>query len=346
MDGLCFADANLIVGKNSAGKSRALSALNSTAKIIAQGSSKKRPHSFRSELTFVDKKGRKISYTFSLNGKKVAEEYLFVDNKQLIERSLISATIQEISVNPPEEMLLLHVQRDVEKYPVFEEIIKWAEESVVRSFIDKEKGSQEKIYSIISGFSQEMKHHLVEMTNKIGFPLTNLTTMEGLVEEMDIQSPLLKEELKKLHAIVIREQGIGVPLFLKDLSSGMFRTILLLVLIEQMINLNQPVLLAIDDLGEGLDYSRAKKLGELLFDICSMHNIQLIATSNEEFMMNIVDIDRWNILVRKGNHVKSLSASTCPDEFEVFKYSGLSNFDFFTSDFLNNMSSKIFDENK
>lgn len=133
-------------------------------------------------------------------------------------------------------------------------------------------------------------------------------------------------------------------MFLGDLSSWMHRTISLLVLIEQLINLNHPALIAIDDLGEGLDYSRATKVGRLLFDICEKHGIQLIATSNEEFMMNIVDINQWNILVRKGEFVSSITATGYHDVFEEFKFSGLDNFDFFTSDFLARISSNLFPE--
>ena len=94
----------------------------------------------------------------------------------------------------------------------------------------------------------------------------------------------------------------------------------------------------------GLDYSKSTGVGRLLFDICREHGMQLMATSNEEFMMNIVDIGEWNILVRKDQTVKSLNAANHPELFDEFRFSGLDNFDLFTSDVLNRAASNLFTE--
>jgi hypothetical protein len=90
----------------------------------------------------------------------------------------------------------------------------------------------------------------------------------------------------------------------------------------------------IDDLCEGLDYERATKLGELVFNICRDTEIQLIATSNDSFLMDAIDIKYWNILQRTGSIVTALNIKNSEEKFRKFKFTGLSNFDFFSSDYL------------
>lgn len=90
----------------------------------------------------------------------------------------------------------------------------------------------------------------------------------------------------------------------------------------------------IDDLCEGLDYAKATKLGKIIFKKCDNSQIQLIATSNDSFLMDVVDIKHWNVLYREGKSVHTLNYKTQYNVFEQFKFTGLSNFDFFASDYL------------
>lgn len=341
LDNLSLGKANLIVGKNSSGKSRVLQALSQVVSILSQRSPVEENDFCKAEIVLTDVRFGEVILNLSIVEKKIVTENLIVNAENLIQRNVESSRLKNEFANPPQNMLLMHVSRDTIKYPVIEEIIKWAEDTVVRSFIDRESPSPSEIFAIVSKFTPEMRKHLVKMANEVGFPLKNFGTYNDIFSGVHSEMGGLTAGGMKIEVIVLQEKNVGY-LMLKDLSSGMYRTIVLLILIEQMLNLHQPVLLAIDDLGEGLDYSKASKVGRKLFDICEKKNIQLIATSNEEFMMNIVDISKWNILVRQGNLVKSINADLCTEEFEKFKYMGLSNFDFFTSDFLNSMSSKLF----
>ena len=344
LDGISLGLTNLMVGKNSSGKSRALESLGSIIAFISQRKKKFLSPVFNVELNFIEENNDIISYSLSLEGGKVSKEELITNNHIIIQRTAASALFEGETVNPPANMLLIHVRRDVEKYPVIEKIIKWAEESIIRSFTDDYAHDKKGLYELFEKFSPEMKSHLIEMINSVGFPVAFMDTFESILAKTNNGGADIHPDATEFKVIILQEKDVNVPLFLKNLSSGMYRTILLLVLIEQMVSHKKPALLAIDDLGEGLDYSRAKKLGELIFRVCEHHHIQLIATSNEEFMMNIVDINQWNVLVRKGEAVKTITSETCPEEFEDFKFSGLSNFDFFTSSFLNRITSKLFSE--
>lgn len=123
-------------------------------------------------------------------------------------------------------------------------------------------------------------------------------------------------------------------MFLSDLSQGMARCITLIVYVEFLIRKKTPAAIVIDDFGEGLDYLRATALGKMLFKRCLEYNIQLIATSNDSFLMNVVDIDYWNVLIRDGKTVKAINIENHPDIFEDFRFEGTSNFNFFASSYL------------
>lgn len=344
LDSLVLDKANLIVGKNSSGKSRALRALTNVKHLISQRNTVENTKSFKAEIILSDESDQ-ITFLLEIGDRKVINEVLILNDMIIISRDENTAIINGENANPPADMLLMHVRRDVEKYPVIEKIIAWSEEAVIRSFIEPNSPTHDELYKIVSEFTPEMRKHVIEMANEVGFPLTEFNTFENIINSIKKRSANTNPDLEKVKLILLYEKNVDTVLFLEDLSSGMYRTILLLILIEQLIHLNHPALIAIDDLGEGLDYSRATKVGKLLFAVCEEHNIQLIATSNEEFMMNIVDINQWNILVRNGEIVKSITATDHPEEFEDFKFSGLNNFDFFTSDFLARISSNLFPEN-
>jgi hypothetical protein len=48
----------------------------------------------------------------------------------------------------------------------------------------------------------------------------------------------------------------------------------------------------------------------------------------------IVDIKYWNVLQREGTIVTTINQQNNPDLFKKFMFTGLSNFDFFASDFI------------
>jgi hypothetical protein len=93
----------------------------------------------------------------------------------------------------------------------------------------------------------------------------------------------------------------------------------------------------VDDLCEGMDYERASKLGKYIYDTLESKNIQFIATSNDSFLMNAVDVKYWNILHREGNKIHSYNVTNSKEKFDKFKKTVLNNFDLFSSDFLENV---------
>ena len=61
---------------------------------------------------------------------------------------------------------------------------------------------------------------------------------------------------------------------------------------------------------------------------------QLIMSSNDRFVMNKAPLEEWCVLQRRGNRVRVRNYENSREAFEEFKFTGLGNFDFFATDFL------------
>jgi len=105
--------------------------------------------------------------------------------------------------------------------------------------------------------------------------------------------------------------------------------IAIVVTINYLIQEGAGSTIVIDDIGEGIDFERSSRLIELIFKKAEDTGIQLIATSNDRFLMNIVDIKYWNVFERKGETVQALNYRNSKEAFDEFSLTGLNNFDFF-----------------
>ncbi|MCP4309758.1 MAG: ATP-binding protein, partial [Bacteroidetes bacterium] len=61
--------------------------------------------------------------------------------------------------------------------------------------------------------------------------------------------------------------------------------------------------------------------------------IQLIMSTNDQFIMNAVDIEHWAVIMREGNKISLFNYENSKEIFEEFKFTGLNNFDFYASEF-------------
>lgn len=327
-----FNQSNLIVGANSTGKSRTIEAIKACADFIAQTSVS---HQFfnitgtmNCKMKFEDG-DTQILYTFVTKDKKIKEERLVLlsDNKKklIIRRNSSSCTLNRQKVSPPVDKLLISVRRDEEQYPIFEKIIHWAENtffipfSALKSRTMFEIAKNKNNFSdYILSFSQDQKERLIQKAKTLNYHITNIK-----VEKLgEAKLPFISEE--KVNALL--------PIF--SLSTGMVCAIYILVILEYLSAHNMPSCILIDDLSEGLDYERSKQLGKLIFDYSSEHGTDLIVSSNDSFLMDIVPTDKWVILTRKGSVVSNLSQYTHPDLFEEFSFTGLNNFTLFSSNYI------------
>ena len=319
---------NLIVGLNSVGKSRTVSALGQVARFI-RGEAAANMDDI--ECSLLLENGSKLEYSFEVAGGDVQAEILRMDGRLLIMRECSSATMYDEQVSPPAGKLLIQVRRDTLRYPEIEEIIRWAEHTSMFVFSNITTSpnslspyviSNEPLLPVMYGkISEEKQKQLLAFMHELGYEIDR-------IEEYQRENGS-----KMLH---VYERGIENPLTPFELSNGMFRVFCVLLYMLYSSTLADARCLIIDDMGEGLDYMRSTRLGKIMFSYCEENHIQLLATSNDSFLMDAVDLQYWNILQRKGGRVYGLNNKNSKELFERFVRTGLSNFDILSSNFIAN----------
>jgi ABC-type multidrug transport system ATPase subunit len=135
------------------------------------------------------------------------------------------------------------------------------------------------------------------------------------------------------YAVYTTETGLEKQVTQRDMSQGMFRAFSVLVQVNYYILCGHKGFVIIDDIGEGLDFSRAKQLVQVLIAKAGDASIQLIMSTNDSFIMNAVDIENWAVLMREGHKISLYNYENSKEIFEEFKFTGLNNFDFYASEF-------------
>lgn len=320
---------NLLVGKNSMGKSKTIHSLGNVIALLLQQREIPKNNELHAELFFENEEDTFL-YTFSCSNGIVTDEKLVATGEVRLKRDHDIATLRNEQINPPANKLILHVRRDTKLYPYIEEIMSWAEQAGGFSFNEIDiagdhstefgiLGEQQELFSMVKSLQDSAKHNVIKMASDLGYNITQIRPLE------------IGPNIRK---VIFREKGVDRLLMDKALSKGMFRTLYLLIYMEFLSQQECPSLLLIDDLCEGLDYERSTLLGKLLFNFCKKHGIQLIVSSNDTFLMDVVDIEYWNILQRNGNKVTSVNKQNNPDLFRNFLFTGLSNFDFISTDYI------------
>ena len=327
----------LLVGRNSTGKTRTIHALQNVVsfmqmkQILLGGNT-----SFSAKMIFGDSEGLdyKMNYSFEVKDGFVDKELLSVNDTVLIKRTSKTAKYKSETINPPADKLIVQVRRDRDMYPEIEQLMTWAEGVICVSCSDINP------YTIISparfinpfSFSElvesldaDGRERVLENASKLDYNVTSISTLKAN---------------NSLKLVNIKEKQVSENIFDMQLSSGMLRTLYLLCFMQYIKNSSKASLLLIDDMSEGLDYSRSTRLGKMIFEECGQNGLQVIASSNDAFLMDVVDISNWQILRRVGSKVSSINQHTNPELFRKFKMTGLTNFDFFSSDFIEKYLSK------
>lgn len=344
LKGLSLSDLNLIIGKNSAGKSRTIRVIVALSNIIA----------LRSPLVdgtwrveFInEKKGKstRIMYELKIKGRKVISEKILVDEKLKLDRNDDTRIFSEktntfLKIEPPDDKLVLHIRRDKLEYEFFEYLIDWAinvrgyEFSNVRPgdiTIEKDITTLVRLNTapqVTEKLDPETIKNTIEEFNSLGYQIENIEVNKLNVAPIDVK------------ILEIKEKGIKYLIQQMNLSQGMFRALALLIIINYLLQTKEISTIIVDDLCEGMDYERATNFAKLIYEKMQTAKIQLIATSNDSFLMNVVDIKYWNVLKRKNTVVNAYNYVNSKDIFEEFRSTSLNNFDFLTSNYYTKLDS-------
>lgn len=358
LNGFSLKKINLVVGKNSAGKSKSLSIINGLSVLLGQNT-KLAFLEGNYEVEFVNVKGDLYTYKLVYDKGTVANESLVINNKTFITRdadgegTIISSTDSSHEFKVPVDELIA-TRRDEKQYPYLTDLYDWAR--MVRVFHfggDSSKsnfGARDKTKKVetdynlkvtsntvdafnrgVKKFSDKFKNKIIEDFNSIGYDITDIelggltTVLLQIVDNPNVEIIGLKVKEKDLECWT--EQT--------DMSNGMCRALSLIIQFNyyELEGISGTVL--IDDIGEGLDFERSVKLIKLLIQKVESkkNDIQLVMSTNDRFVMNNVELKYWQIIDRKGCNVNYFNEENAKQIFDQFKFSGLSKFDFFATDF-------------
>lgn len=337
-----FGNTNLIVGKNAAGKSRTLTAIAEIANVL---SLKKNINSFKlTDWTFdlILKEDQDLyQYNISVFGDKIVDEILIINGKEKVNRrenkiySEVKKDFQELEISDKE--VFISLKNDQENYPYLSEIFEWSNALRRFTFTNQYEKSH-----LLHADDLDLSQSRIDPDNVIllfhdGERLFGERFIESVISDMKRLDYHLEEigldYTQGGVGISVHEHEIQNSVLQTEMSQGMFRALAFIIQLNIALLSKVSVCLLIDDLGEGLDFSRSKSLIDLLIHKINNSDIQLFITTNDRYIMNAIPIRYWSILERQPKKSKFYNYSNSKENFEDFKYTGLSNFDFLATNF-------------
>lgn len=349
---LSFGSMNLIVGKNATGKSKTIHAIRHIADLFSGDIQLSRLNSLgygtvEYQLKF-DNNGKIIEYFLDFKDGKILQETLTVDNKERLNRSKGVLWYEEADRNlafETDDNVLAVSKRDKKQHSFFEILYLWGKNLNHYSFgtplgkdaflrdinlikYDNEevdlKDGDEVTAIFLRGNSQFPKLFVKTILEDMRSISYNLKTIEV--------SPLKKFPVSA-YGLNVQEIDLESITDQKEMSQGMFRALSLLVQLNFSLLSKTPSCILIDDIGEGLDYDRSKSLIEIIIEKIKDSSVQIIMTTNDRFVMNEVPLEYWSVIQRVPKKSLFYNYQNSKATFEEFEYTGLSNFNFLSSEY-------------
>lgn len=353
IDNVSLGEVNLVVGKNSSGKTRTLNAISDLVQLL-RGQDTLLKGTVSYDIYFSNNDSD-FQYLLEYSNETILLEKLFLKDELVLDRGSEGKGKIKYQSTPgsifldfqiPHDKLACYAKRDKLQHPFVEYIHNWAVNlrrfdfsgemgknryELKTVFEEKEidfsktNGSLVPILYIALEKIKGFKELVLADMNGIGYQLEDL----GIIHYSDRYSPSMQDR----YAVYSTEKGLEKQVTQRDMSQGMFRAFSLLVQINYYISIGLKGCLIIDDIGEGLDFTRAKQLVNLLVQKAEESGVQMILSTNDSFIMNAVDIKNWAVLNRDGNKISLYNYENSKEIFEDFKFTGLNNFDFYASEF-------------
>ncbi len=343
----------LVVGRNSAGKTRLLNVINGLS------------HLLRGERMFsngvykarFNDGAEVLSYELEIAGGQVLRELLAADGKELLRRGedgkgeIWAAELnQKMHFQSPSSVIAAQARVDSIQHPFLSNLNEWAKnvrhyqfgtslgrerlliandlavksESVPKSF---DASAVTMLYvRAFELFQEAFDRAILDDLASLGYQCTDVG-----VEAMDpdiiaIQGPPL------VH-LFLKEKDLPANTSQISMSAGMFRALALVIHLNDCTFRKIAGTLLIDDIGEGLDFARSQACIRLLIERAKKYRLQILMTTNDRFVMNGVPLEYWNVLHRVGGKVSLINKASSPKVFSEFEDLGLNNFDFFSTNF-------------
>jgi len=358
LDGIVLENVNLLVGKNATGKTNTLTIIAWLGNMLA-GLQPGLLNSGNYDVEFTHN-NNVYQYKLNLLEFRVEHEELIIENDHKFERGndgkgqIFTAQFldkMEFQLSP--NQLVVTSKRDAIQHPFLEELARWAEGQRMYNFssdmgkytifpanyINDINVNPRDMNSVIGlylkgdrEFPNDFQECIINYMNEIGYELNNIK----VVPTHNALSFIPYTGNINGLVLCVRENNCDAELPQSYMSQGMFRAFSLLIQITYNIMSGLPSTILIDDIGEGLDFERSTKLIRLLIELTKKNDdIQLIMSTNDRFVMNNVPLEYWQVIQRKGGECRVYNYRNSKKIFDEFAYTGLNNFDFLATDFLN-----------
>lgn len=345
--------ANLFVGRNASGKSRILNIINGLAELLS-GRNGPRRGSVKYEVE-LDNKGTTYKYNLNYKNHKISFEKLEIDGDVKLKRGrggfgeIFSSDVGEMTkFQTPDSQLASVARRDTIQHAFLEPLYQWGDSLFLYYFgtamgkrslaIEMEgqpKTDLRNMEMIIGIFQQGLKTYKNKFKNSIikdmcsvGYPITDVGVFEPTTILISPAPP------GGVRALYVQEKDLKGKTDQVEMSQGMFRTLALLIHLNFGSFSQKHSTVLIDDIGEGIDFQRSSDLVKLLNKKSETKNFQLLMTTNDRFIMNSVPLDYWCLIKRNGGITNVYNTLNNKKKFDEFRYTGLNNFDFFATDFI------------
>ncbi|MEK8021321.1 MAG: ATP-binding protein [Candidatus Parabeggiatoa sp.] len=339
---------NLVVGRNASGKTRTILAIRQVADLLCGDAKLSHLVHDTGEYTLLFKeKDSDIEYFFEFKKGKIRQEILKIDGEEKLNRAEGNLFYNEIgkylSFKPKEDDSLSISKGDSEQQPFFDSLYAWGKTLTHYKF-GGTLGKDAFIKDLNKILEQDSDIDLKDGSDVIEALVKgkeiNYDFINAIIRDMDhIDYPLTSVDASRLKHIPI---GFGLTVHEADLdditdqlemSQGMFRALSLLIQLNYSLLSDKPRCILIDDIGEGLDYDRSRKLIDLIIEKANNSAVQVIMTTNDRFVMNKVPLTYWSIIKRERNKSIFYNYQNSQKNFDDFSMTGLNNFDFFSTDF-------------
>jgi AAA15 family ATPase/GTPase len=363
-----LSQTNLIVGKNATGKTKIVRAIYTLSELLSNSRSLlPQSKSYEWHLLFdTDLPEQKTEYILKIEKGLVIKEKLIIgsqSDKPLLDRdesgkgTIFAKEInQEIRFQTDQTELAVVKRRDSIQHPFLENLYQWSSSLRFYEFgaqlgkntmaripftmeLLKNKTDFKDSDYVIGIFvlgKQEIGDRFIQAIisdmTKIGYELSEVGIKVPSFINSDISAADSSEDLPQ--SLYIKEADLTSVTEQTEISQGMFRALSLFIQINYSLLASKPSCIVIDDIGEGLDYQRSSSIIKILIDKARTGLIQLIMTTNDEFIMNGVPIEYWSLIERTPGSAKLHNIYNSREKIEEFKFIGLNNFDLFTSEFL------------
>jgi energy-coupling factor transporter ATP-binding protein EcfA2 len=356
LEDILLGDSNLLVGKNSAGKSRTLNVISGLAKRLA-GKTVTSLSTSSYQAEFIRDDGVKVLYELKHHENQVDHEMLSIGGKIKLIRDhggvgkIYAVKMKKmLEFQAPTSVVAAVARRDEIQHPYLEELYTWAAsfrkfcfgsslgKNRLAIFPDapSDKFDDTKSDEVIGLFRFALSKHgekfrksLIQDIQTMGYDISNVDLSEPI--SMRIEADLPGQAM----CLFVQEKALKGVTDQHSMSQGMYRAIAILIHLNYAQFEQRTTSIAVDDIGEGLDFDRSCRLIDILRAKVNKSNIQLIMSTNDRFVMNKVPLEEWSIITREGPLVRVLNNTNSHELFEEFRFTGMSNFTFLEMDFAN-----------